>query len=66
MLYWISERSGQINSQQLEHVVKRNFGGSPSVDTWKVFQKTLDAIMPSKPKHDDDTLDVSCFLITVQ
>lgn len=62
MLYWISKKSGQINSQQLEHVVKRNFGGGHSndVDTWQVFKEKLGEIMPYVPKVDAANIDVSC------
>ena len=42
MLLWLCDKSGEkINSCQLEHVVKRNFGGVEEIDSWKVFKNNL-------------------------
>ena len=62
MLYWISKKSGQLNSRQLEYVVKRNFGGTQLVDTWEIFKQTIAGIMPHKPVIDDTSTDVSLLL----
>ena len=45
MLYWMCDKSGgrPLSWPQLEHAIKRNFGGleSEGLDPFEVFKKTL-------------------------
>ena len=42
MMYWLCKESGQHpNRQQLEHVIRRNFGGSETVNCMDIFSKYL-------------------------
>ena len=42
MLYWMCERTGNPPTEkQLEHAIKRNFGGLEKLDTYKIFMTHL-------------------------
>lgn len=42
MMYWLCKESHQRpNRQQLEHVIRRNFGGSETVNCMDIFSKYL-------------------------
>ena len=42
MLYWMVEKTNQpLTMKQLEHAVRRNFGGLDEVDAVGVFQKNI-------------------------
>lgn len=55
MLYWLCKKSGTLNSQQLEHSIKRNFGGAQNINPWKIFEESLskDMYMPKAPVYSD-------------
>lgn len=52
MLLWLCTKSGKINSCQLEHVVKRNFGGTEEIDPWEIFKKEL-GVLPTPSTADE-------------
>ena len=43
MLYWMCDKSAgrPLTWLQLEHAIKRNFGGSPHIDTFAVFERAI-------------------------
>ena len=42
MLYWMIKKTNQpLTMRQLEHAVKRNFGGLDEVDAVGIFQKNI-------------------------
>lgn len=65
MLYLLCKKSGTLNCQQLEHAIKRNFGGAQNMNPWKIFEESLSKVkmlMPSKPP-DTYKEDVRCFCV---
>ena len=42
MLYWMMEKTNQpLTMEQLEHAVRRNFGGLDEVDAVSIFKKNI-------------------------
>ena len=42
MLYWMMEKTNQpLTMEQLEHAVRRNFGGLDDVDAVGIFKKNV-------------------------
>ena len=42
MLYWMCEKSDcPLTGPQLEHAIKRNFGGLDSFNTYEIFKNYL-------------------------
>ena len=42
MLYWMCEKSNRPpTGPQLEHAIKRNFGGLDSLNTYEIFKNHL-------------------------
>lgn len=53
MLYWMCEKSEcDPTSRQLEHVIRRNFGGMKEFSTYDIFSKKIPSLrVPTEESH---------------
>ena len=53
MIYAFANKSKGIPSKdQIEHAVKRNFGGLEEMDIWKVFEEKLQPFISDKVTYE--------------
>ena len=64
MMYWLCKESGQHpNRQQLEHAIRRNFGGSENVNCMDIFSKFLPILEEENDTPPEDGVEVSGVLL---
>ena len=54
MLYWMCERSqSEPTGDQLEHAIKRNFGGQEEVQAYEIFKSKIPQLMARSRQLED-------------
>ena len=54
MLYWMCEKTqSDPTNKQLEHAIKRNFGGHDKVDAFEIFKSNILELETERQQNDD-------------